>query len=299
MNSKSEEYQSKKKILDEISNSKIKISRSLYLEVLRFLKQGNEKKGKDIIFDNLPLTLRNTLLMEIYKPIINSFVFFKNITNTDFMVIILLALKPIYAVKNDSLLKPGEFMEEVIFVKNGRLCLDVPIDLFTKYCYGEYKTESNIITRKNIGSFVDLSTYIQNPNNIIKNNNFNNNSDDYFNNYFNNHNINNNNDFDIFKEKQNKMKEKENSNKPYIKILTLRKNEYFGIELMFLNKQSPLRIRVKSKFADLLFLTKEDVNEISSNYPQIWKSINQKSIKNYQAIESLIEKSLQIYYVSN
>ena len=38
-----------------------------------------------------------------------------------------------------------------------------------------------------------------------------------------------------------------NLNYVYLKILDIRKNEHFGALLMFLNKRSPLSLRVKTK----------------------------------------------------
>ena len=39
----------------------------------------------------------------------------------------------------------------------------------------------------------------------------------------------------------------------YYRILEIQKNEHFGDILMFLNKRTPLRVKVKSRKADLFF----------------------------------------------
>ena len=88
-------------------------------------------------------------------------------------------------------------------------------------------------------------------------------------------------------------------NTQYINILVLHENEHFGVVSLYLNKKSPLRCRVRSKKAELLFLNKKDIYDISQSYPQIWKKINKKSIHNFLQIENLITKTLQIYYMSN
>ena len=49
---------------------------------------------------------------------------------------------------------------------------------------------------------------------------------------------------------------------------------------MFLNKRSPLSLRVKTKKAELYFLKKIDAIEISSSYPNIWKRVNRASFHN-------------------
>ena len=48
----------------------------------------------------------------------------------------------------------------------------------------------------------------------------------------------------------------------YIKINEIRRNEYFGDILMFLNKRSPLSVKVKTKVCELFLLKKTDAVEI-------------------------------------
>ena len=54
--------------------------------------------------------------MKMYKPIINNFIFFKNF-DTDFIVRVILAFKPILSMKNDKSVKDGDFIEEIISLK--------------------------------------------------------------------------------------------------------------------------------------------------------------------------------------
>ena len=282
MNLKTEEFENKRKILDEISMDNNCVKSDLYEKVLRHLKyQDNEKNVNNIIIENLPLGLRNNLLMAMYKNIIKNFMFFKNLNNTDFIVQILLAFKPVLALKNDILIKDGDFMEEIIFVKNGRLNLEVPIDISDKYAFGEFKNINNTnINNTNINNTITAtninSTNIKNINSkttIQHNSSFN---------------------------KLSSMDEKSTEdNTQYINILVLHENEHFGVVSLYLNKKSPLRCRVRSKKAELLFLNKKDIYDISQSYPQIWKKINKKSIHNFLQIENLITKTLQIYYMSN
>ena len=65
--------------------------------------------------------------------------------------------------------------------------------------------------------------------------------------------------------------EKKKINFLHLKILEIRKGENFGGLLVFLNRRTPLTLRVKTKKADLYYLKKIDALEISSNYPNIWK----------------------------
>ena len=57
---------------------------------------------------------------------------------------------------------------------------------------------------------------------------------------------------------------------------------------MILNEKSPVTITVKSKKAELLFLQKTDVTEISNLYPNIWKRIVNKSL--YKSTEKYNSK---------
>ena len=80
----------------------------------------------------------------------------------------------------------------------------------------------------------------------------------------------------------------------YFRILEIRRNEHFGDILMFLNQRSPLRLKVKSKKAELFFLNKEDAINISTTYPQFWKKINKKSLFNMEQIKRLTNRLINI-----
>ena len=88
--------------------------------------------------------------------------------------------------------------------------------------------------------------------------------------------------FTAFKEKNIK----------YIKLYYIRKGEQYGEIQMFLNKPSTFTLRVRSPKAELLFLKKIDAIEISSNYPNIWKRANKKSFKNFVHLKQLVSKEL-------
>ena len=104
---------------------------TLYDRILRYLKFKNfhEKRLKNIIFDCLPVGLKNNLISEMYKPIIQNFIFFKNFQNTDFIVRVILCFKPIIAYKNDILVNEGDMIEEIMFVKRGVLSVELPINM--------------------------------------------------------------------------------------------------------------------------------------------------------------------------
>ena len=125
-----EEFENKIKILDSIKLSVSHFPDELYDKIYRYLKykQDSEKLDKKIIFESLPVGLSNILIYEMYKPIINNFVFFKNFDNIDFIVKVVLNFNPILSVRNDILIKEGDYVEDIIFIKRGRLNLELPLD---------------------------------------------------------------------------------------------------------------------------------------------------------------------------
>ena len=273
LNEKTEQYENKVKILDSIKLSCTKFPEDLYERITRYLKykQDEEKLDKKIIFESLPLGLTNLLIYEMYKPIINNFVFFKNFDNIDFIVKVILNFNPILSVRNDILIKEGDFVEEIIFIKRGRLSLELPLDFNNK--------PTNIIedvTLNNPSLFIktQLSKKI-NPKIKKKR-------------------------FRRFLAKFKRRKKRYsllddiNSFQMY-KILELRRNEHFGDILMFLNQRSPLNLRVKTKKAELYFLNKKDVLDISTCFPSIWKQIIKKSLFNYEQIKRLMNKIKKIF----
>ena len=85
----------------------------------------------------------------------------------------------------------------------------------------------------------------------------------------------------------------------YVRIIEIRKNEHFGDILMFLNRRSPLCMKVKTKYAELFLLNKTDAVEISMSFPKIWNQIIKKSLFNMEQIERLINKTLKFFYKQN
>ena len=262
MNSKAENYQENIKFLENLKENNIYFSQDLYNKIIRYFKYSHNKYDDiNLIVENLPFSLRNSLLLEMYNPMIKNFIFFKKISNTDFIIQILLKFKPILSMKNDILLKDGEFQEEVIFIKNGRISLVVPVDLYETYDFSLHKMKKDELRRNSSLMFHNFTHHKKKE------------------------------------EEEEEEKEKEKKKK-YIQILILRENEHYGIINIFLNKRSTLCAKVKSKKAELLLLNKNDVVEISNCYSQIWKRINKKSVANYFQIDLLIQKTLQMYYLS-
>ena len=294
INEKSVDYEKKKSILDEIRINNPNLPDDLYDRILRYLKfrHFHEKNMKNIIFDCLPVGLKNNLIYEMYKPIIKNFIFFKNFQNTDFIVQVILSFKPILAFKNYILVNEDDLIEEIIFVKNGVLSVELPINMtnpqenIDKYLSIPNPEKEKMSTKKGskthsdiLGSFLGDDT----PKKLhsLANSSTVNSSFIHRTSFFQNP--------TVTKIKPVKIK------KVYVKILGIRENEHFGDVLMFLEERSPLRVRVRSKKCELFFLKKIDALKISTAYPNIWRRINKKSVYNFKQIKKNIKKIVQIY----
>ena len=281
INDKSEELYNKIKILDNIKLTYPQFSDNLYERIIRYLKYKHfhEKKGNNNIIEELPIGLRNSLIYEMYKPIIKNFIFFKDFTNEDFIVKIILALKPILALKNDILIKDGDLVEDIIFVKRGRLSLELPLIM-------------NFHKKKEKKSGSHNSIFMKKATTLLYNNFT---REATFNKGLYNFKPNNKNSSGTPKGNKFSINEKEqNDEVQYFRILEIRRNEHFGDILMFLDQRSLLCLKVKSKKAELFFLNKEDAVGISANYPQYWKIINKKSLFNMEQIKRLTNRLINI-----
>ena len=85
----------------------------------------------------------------------------------------------------------------------------------------------------------------------------------------------------------------------YIKIIDIRKNESYGSVFLFLQKPSPLSLRVQSKTADLFLLLKYYLFNICKKYPNIWKIIYRKSFYNMLSIKKLTFHKLNNFCKAN
>ena len=116
------------KILQEIRITYKDLSNDLFDRINRYIKnkQNNEEQVKNLI-EELPISLKNNLVYCMYQNIIENFIFFKNFENRDFIVKVIFCFNPILAVKNDILIKEGDFVEDIIFVKKGKISIKLKI----------------------------------------------------------------------------------------------------------------------------------------------------------------------------
>ena len=88
-----------------------------------------KKFDKDLLINTLPYSLKNKVIFSMYKSSIENFHFFKGISNTNFLVDVLSYFTPVTGKKNELLLKENALIEEVYYVKEGRIALEVPINM--------------------------------------------------------------------------------------------------------------------------------------------------------------------------
>jgi len=260
-NEKHIKYEGKIQILEEIKLNNPHFSEELYLRILKLLyyrKFHEEESEKNIVLDSLPNSLKNNLIIEMYKTNINGFKFFHNIENRDFIVQVISKLEPIIGLRGDILIEEGESLEDIIFIKNGVLSLEIWLDMANpKKSIRDYLMKNGLIKRKHRRRFGHLNI----PFTKYSNNNI-----------------------AILDDSIKRMK-----------VLDIRKNEHFGDVFMFLNKKCPLWVRVKSSKADLLLLKKLDAYDISINYQDIWKKIIKKPLENSKIITKLTCKILSSF----
>ena len=290
-------------------NMPFKLYNKIYQHLQRLLKQ-QEKYDSNILINSLPYKLKTSLIFEIHKEVIKRFIFFNGCENSDFILKVITHFIPLNSKKNAFVIKEGDIIESIFFVKEGRLALEAAIDLdnieesverYLEYQFNDISslieskvedTLSNILKEKKEGD----------KSNIIKN------YKELFNivskqtqligdlSYMHESHI----EEEIGKcDLNGENEEVELRNLQFLHIIDILKNEHFGEVYMFLNKPSPLSLRVKSKRVDLFLLRKKDAINIKKDYPNIWKRINDKSTHNMKSIKNLTKKVIKGYCKMN
>ena len=303
-------FESKVNILDDIKLAHPEMDIELYSKIYLYLKQLkliNRKKDKNLLLDSLPFNIKNLLLYEINKPLIEGLNFFKNFHNSVFILSAVTKLIPILTNKGDIIIEQNEIINNMIFVKQGRLGVEIAVDINNKYDIDNYVNGTFILgeeRNKNRNKDIQLAEQYRRRNSFSLMSTLNYTMDDSFM-------LSGGRKLDLsykkpvsFRKRLLKFMEKKFSSSiketndinekriKYVKLFYIRKGEHFGEIFMFLNKPSSFTLRVKSPKAELLLLKKIDAIEISSKYPNIWKRLNKKSFKNLINLKELVSREM-------
>ena len=301
-------------ILENIRISHPKMPFKLYSKIQNHLLNISNKRKKigiSILLNGIPDTIKNDLLFKIYSKVINEFSIFRNVNNSRFILQVLTGFIPISLKKEEILLSEGEALDNIIFVKDGRLSMEINININEPYKSIKKFWEENFngiskkkikkekdkkkdkpIARKNT-NYLTLKTELNNfllaSKRTVKDSNFNNSL------------IKRNISADLGRLHLERKSSDLNLSKEFdtLKIFDIRKNEHFGEVHMLLNKPSPFTFKAKSRIAEILLLRKNDVLDLSENYPSIWKNIYDKSYHNLVSLKKVAFKILKRYYSSN
>ena len=128
-------YNNNSAILEEIRITYPKMPFKLYNQILHHLQTNfQQQKSSDInvLINSLPHALKSTLLFVINEKYIHHFYFFKKCYNSNFIEYSLINFVPISYKKNTLIIKEDELIDNAIFIKEGRLALEIAIDLNEK-----------------------------------------------------------------------------------------------------------------------------------------------------------------------
>ena len=267
-------YNNSLAILEEIRIAYPKMSYKLYHRIFQHLQKNSfqqKKSNINLLINNLPHMLKHTLLFIIHKNYIENFKFFKKCYNSNFIAYTLINFKPISLKKSSIILKEDQLIDHVIFIGEGRISLEIAIDLenpeysIKKYLSLNYNplNHEGIIDDKYNSSKVHKFSSIKmsDKNTSISLNNF-------------------------IKMNDKTERDFDESNYQFLNITNIFKNENYGEVFIIYNKPSPLFLRVKSKIANCLLLNKSHIIYLSTNYANIWNRLFNRSLKNMIAIKA-------------
>ena len=222
------------------------------------------------------------------------------------MLQVLTSFIPIVFKRDETLILEGELIDNIIFVKDGRLSLEISIDLNDPYkSIQDYLMNNfNGISRKNEMKLFYNITRKNSVLNIEKKNfgDLKNEIDNLLLDKHNAINANQSNDNGISMDlgrlnfSMNKNEKSIINDYQLIKIIDIRKNEHFGDIYMFLKRPSPFTLTVKSRLAEIFLLRKHDAIIISESFSNIWRRICKNSYHNLVSIKELIHNRLTRYY---
>ena len=301
-------------ILESIRISYPEMPYKLYSKIQSHLISASKKRktsGISILINGVPEAIKKDLLFKIYSKVIRGFTIFRQANNSNFVHHVLTSFIPIVSRKEEIIIMEGEFIENISFVKDGLLTLEISIDLKDPYKSIRNYIETNFkgISKKEMAKNYNINHYKRRNSVLTININNNNNYEDLrvrLDNMLldkknslnsNSKNDNNNTSFDFGKMNFSREPiELNNERFQMIQIMDVRKNEYFGDIQLFLEQRSPFTIKTKTRIAEILFIRKNDAINISRNFPNICRRIQIKSFHNLLSIKNKTFKMLREYY---
>ena len=287
-------YNNNSAILEDIRVTHPKMPFKLYNQILHHLQtnfQQQKKSDINLLINSLPHALKYTLLFVINKNYVNHFYFFKKCYNSNFIAYSLVNFVPITYRKNALIIKEDELIDNAIFVADGRLSLEIAIDLdnpeksIKKYLDKKYnrlkRDDKNRNSTLNGSATIELFETRKTLNELKT---FVTKCPD----------INDDKGFDYSKIERGF----DESNYQFLNVTNIFKNEHYGEVFIILNKPSPLYVRVKSKKANLFLLNKKHIMHLSTNFVNIWKRIFRKSLKNMKAFKRKTAQIAKNYSVT-
>ena len=267
-----------------------------------------KKTGISLLINGVPDAIKIDLLFKIYAKVINEFNIFKDVKNSNFVLQVLTKFIPILSKKEEIIILEGEYIENIVFVKDGRLSIQIILDLNHPYESIQKYVEVNLndITQEKEANnmnykdnsvmlipkrdYNDLKVEIDNvlqfnKKTLINNSCVNDNGISV--------------DLGRLEFSRSEVENMDYNNAQIIKIIDIRKNEHYGDVHMLMEKPSPFTLKTKSRLAELLLLRKHDVLIISKNFQNIFKRIQNKSYHNLVSIKKLTFKTLKRYYNSH
>jgi hypothetical protein len=121
-------YNKHRELVEEV-RGKYKLDDNLYKLLTKYLTYDLQinRTDKKFLLNELPQQLRYKLINHIYQHPIKNLNFFKN-TPKDFIYKAVTGLRQIKLSKNEYIIKVGHYLEEIYFVKKGKLIVIFPIN---------------------------------------------------------------------------------------------------------------------------------------------------------------------------
>lgn len=141
-------------IVNRLHREYPQITKSFYKKITVALeyKHKNTKSNIDFLLADLPLTLRNKLLVVIYQNELQSNTFFEN-KKSDFVAFLAPLLKPVRVGEDDYIFKTGELACEMYFIITAEIQMTIFIDLeevpFNTLISGYYFGETDLLFSEN------------------------------------------------------------------------------------------------------------------------------------------------------